>query len=61
MIHHQSQCGVELSRYMNLYSFGAALMTHNNIKDTSYGLLSRKDGGPVLSQEDSPAMGMEMR
>jgi hypothetical protein len=31
---------------------------HNNIVETSYGLLSRKDGGPVLSQSDTPDMDM---
>jgi hypothetical protein len=51
----------EICRHTNLYGLGLALMEQSNIKDTSYGLLSRKDGGPVFSQSDQPAAGMEMR
>ncbi len=53
--------GVDIGKHLNHYTFGKELMAHNNIEETSYGLLSRKDGGPVLSQEDQPGMGMEMR
>ncbi|MDR0469694.1 MAG: hypothetical protein LBH09_06935 [Peptococcaceae bacterium] len=52
---------IDISPYVDHYRFGKTLMERNNIINTSYGMLSRKDGGPVLSQADQPNMGMEMR
>ncbi len=49
-----------LCKHVNLYNLGRELMAQDNTVETSYGLLSRKDGGPVLSQEEQPAMKMAM-
>ncbi len=49
-----------LCKCTSLYDLGRELMAQDNTADTSYGLLSRKDGGPLLSQEEQPGMRMEM-
>jgi hypothetical protein len=53
--------GVDIGKHLNHFSFGKELMAHNNIEETSYGLLSRKDGGLLFSEGNQPGMGMEMR
>ena len=50
----------DLSEYVNLYAFGKKVMEHENAAWTSYGVLTRKDGGPILSQAERPNMEMEM-
>jgi hypothetical protein len=50
-----------LFKYANIdNTLGRALLIQNNGAYTSYGLLSRKDGGPILSQTDAPVTGMGM-
>jgi hypothetical protein len=57
-----SEFCLELDKYIDLYTFGSALMEKNNVVMTEYGTLSRKDGGQLFSQSDEPepGMGMEM-
>ena len=50
----------DISSYFNLYPLGEFLMKHENAVNTSYGVLQRKDGGPILSQTDAPGTGMTM-
>jgi hypothetical protein len=50
----------ELLHHIDFYSYGKALMERNHVAETSYGLLSRKDGGPILSHPDTPVTGMGM-
>jgi hypothetical protein len=52
--------GVDIIKYVDLYDYGKALMAQNNAVYTNYGFLSRKDGGPIQSQEDAPGMSMRM-
>jgi hypothetical protein len=47
-----SENGVDITEYVNLQSYGKALMEQNNVVSTNYGMLSRKDGGPILFPED---------
>lgn len=51
----------ELCMHVSLYGFGLALLAQDNTADTSYGMLSRRDGGPLFAQSGQPAAGMEMR
>jgi len=56
---HQSENGpLDISPFVDHYRFGKALMEKNNTIETSYGLLSRTDCGPILSQADQPGMKM---
>lgn len=50
-----------ISEYIDYHRYGKALMEKNNVVYTSYGALSRTDGGPILSQTEIPGMNMEMR
>jgi hypothetical protein len=55
-----SELGIDLAKHLNLYTFGQELMKQNNAMQTEYGVLSRKDGGPVFEQADAPEEGMVM-
>jgi hypothetical protein len=55
-----SELGVDLTKHLNLYTFGQELMKQNNAMQTEYGVLSRKDGGPIFGQADTPEEGMVM-
>ena len=50
--------GPDITKHINLYTFGLEFMKHENAANTSYGVLRRKDGGPILSQADQPGMTM---
>jgi len=52
--------GLDLSGFVNLYKLGKKVMEQDNAIWTSYGILKRLDGGPILSQSDIPNMRMEM-
>jgi hypothetical protein len=56
-----SELGVDLEKHLNLYTFGQELMEQNNAMQTEYGVLSRKDGGPIFGPMDAPEEGMVMR
>ena len=48
--------------HVDLYRYGEALMKKQHSRITGYGLLERKDGQPIQSQQAAPRMGgMEMR
>jgi hypothetical protein len=55
-----SELGVDLEKHLNLYTFGQELMKQNNAMQTEYGVLSRKDGGPIFGQAEAPEEGMQM-
>jgi len=52
---------IDLSKMVNPYALGEQVMKLENAAWTSYGVLGRKDGGPIQAQADQPGMGMEMR
>lgn len=52
---------IDLSKLINLYALGGQVMELENAEWTSYGVLKRKDGGPILSQAGQPGTGIEMR
>jgi len=52
---------IDLSKMVNPYALGEQVMKLENAAWTSYGVLGRKDGGPIQAQADQPVMGMEMR
>jgi hypothetical protein len=56
----ESLKNAELAKYVDLYGFGVKLSKTENMALTDYGLLYRKDGGPLLSQSDAPGMRMSM-
>jgi hypothetical protein len=51
---------IDLSKILDLNAFGRLVMEHENAANTSYGILRRKDGSPIFSQNDAPCMNMEM-
>jgi hypothetical protein len=55
-----SELDVDLAKHLNLYTFGQELMKQNNAMQTEYGVLSRKDGGPIFGQAEAPEEGMVM-
>jgi len=60
MDRHKVDKNIDLSEFYNLYALGQKVMEHENAANTSYGVLKRKDGGPILSQTDAPGMNMTM-
>jgi hypothetical protein len=55
-----SELGVDLTKHLNLYTFGQESMAQNNAMQTEYGVLSRKDGGPLFGQAEAPEEGLVM-
>jgi len=51
---------IDLSRLINPYALGQQVMALENAEWTSYGVLKRKDGGPIHAQEQSAGPGMKM-
>lgn len=50
-----------LSKYVDLYGYGSAIMQRDNAQLTQYGLLEREDGQPILqAAEEIKQQGMEM-
>jgi hypothetical protein len=47
---------LDLSEYVDLVALGKKVIEHENMAWTPYGVLKRKDGGPLLSQADQPGM-----
>jgi hypothetical protein len=41
-----------LTKHLNLYAYGRALMEQQNTLFTDYGLIGRRDGQPILTQSD---------
>ena len=50
----------EIAKHINLYPLGKELMQRDNIAQTSYGFLTRKDGEPVqvMNNDNGPVMEM---
>ncbi|MDL2293794.1 hypothetical protein LJC60_04100 [Ruminococcaceae bacterium OttesenSCG-928-D13] len=53
---------IDLSEMINLYALGEKVMKLENAEWTSYGILKRKDGGPIWTMDSTvdPTAGMEM-
>jgi hypothetical protein len=52
---------IDLSGFVNLHALGMKVMEHENAMWKSYGVLTRKVGGPILSHTKQPGMEMEMK
>lgn len=51
---------IDLGRLVNPYALGEQVMKLENAAWTSYGILKRRDGGPIQAQEQSSGPVMEM-